>query len=700
MHNIKPQRWFRTALIIAAFVLGMASMSSAAEFWLQAETLTITVSDAAVAGGVQVTMWGFGSCTAGFATCTPATVPGPQLTVPVGDTSLTIHVRNNLTGPLAEPVSIVIPGLPMPTDGAATSPQPVYFTDGNGKQRVRSFVHETSVGADGVYVWSAIKPGTYLYQSGTHPAVQIQMGLYGALKQDAAAGVPPVLGYAYQTGNPAVPVVPYSTEVILVYSEIDPVLHAHIAAGTYGTPPPTGITSTMYYEPKYFLINGQPFSGTITPLTGGETGKPTLVRLLNAGLETHVPIINGLSTTVYAEDGNLLRYPKELYALSLPAGKTMDVVFSPMNPGTYAVYDRALGLANGGMLTHLQIVGNPMPVAGNDSYSTNANTALNVPAPGVLGNDTGTGLSAVLVTNVVNGTLTLNADGSFTYTPNMGFSGTDSFTYRAVSGIQTSAPATVTIAVTGPTPRLYLSLLADQTIGGVAYANEDILVFDSNNQFSMLFDGSDVGVGGLNIDAFHVVDATHILMSFSTAAAIPGIAETVDDSDIVLFTATSLGENTAGTFSLYFDGSDVGLSTDTEDVDAIDLLPDGRLVISTTGGFTVPGLSGQDVDLIACSGTFGPTTTCTWSMYFDGSDVGLSADGGEDIDGAAIGGDGKIYLSTLGSFSVPGVTGADEDVFVCTPTSLGDTTACTYTLFFDGSVYGLGANDIDAIDVP
>ncbi|MEW6118263.1 MAG: hypothetical protein AB1553_15410, partial [Nitrospirota bacterium] len=51
----------------------------------------------------------------------------------------------------------------------------------------------------------------------------------------------------------------------------------------------------------------------------------------------------------------------------------------------------------------------------------------------------------------------------------------------------------------GPTPPgapvLYLSLFADQTIGGVAYANEDILVFDSNNQFSMLFDGSDVGVG-------------------------------------------------------------------------------------------------------------------------------------------------------------------------------------------------------------
>jgi len=51
---------------------------------------------------------------------------------------------------------------------------------------------------------------------------------------------------------------------------------------------------------------------------------------------------------------------------------------------------------------------------------------------------------------------------------------------------------------------------------------------------------------------------------------------------------------------------------------------------------------------------------------------------------------------------VSGVSGDDEDVFVCTPTSLGLTTACTYssTLYFDGSTWGLAANDVDAINVP
>jgi hypothetical protein len=51
---------------------------------------------------------------------------------------------------------------------------------------------------------------------------------------------------------------------------------------------------------------------------------------------------------------------------------------------------------------------------------------------------------------------------------------------------------------------------------------------------------------------------------------------------------------------------------------------------------------------------------------------------------------------------VPGGSGADEDVFVFTPTSLGAATAGSYSpaLFFDGGAFGLGANDVDAIDLP
>ncbi len=90
------------------------------------------------------------------------------------------------------------------------------------------------------------------------------------------------------------------------------------------------------------------------------------------------------------------------------------------------------------------------PVAGDDSYSTPFNTSLTIAAPGVLGNDTDTessALTAALVTGPSNGSLTFNADGSFTYTPNTGFSGADSFTYQANDGTSSSNTATVSLSV-------------------------------------------------------------------------------------------------------------------------------------------------------------------------------------------------------------------------------------------------------------
>jgi VCBS repeat-containing protein len=88
------------------------------------------------------------------------------------------------------------------------------------------------------------------------------------------------------------------------------------------------------------------------------------------------------------------------------------------------------------------------PVAGNDIYRNDQQQTLNVAGPGVLANDTdvdSTALTAVLVTKPVHGKLTLRADGSFTYTSNSTFDGTDSFTYKASDGAKKSAVATVTI---------------------------------------------------------------------------------------------------------------------------------------------------------------------------------------------------------------------------------------------------------------
>lgn len=110
------------------------------------------------------------------------------------------------------------------------------------------------------------------------------------------------------------------------------------------------------------------------------------------------------------------------------------------------------------------------PVANNDAYATSEDTALTVAAPGLMGNDTdidndpltvaapgvlgndtdidGDALTAVLVTGPTHGALTLNANGSFTYTPAVNFNGTDSFTYKANDGTADSGTATVTLTVT------------------------------------------------------------------------------------------------------------------------------------------------------------------------------------------------------------------------------------------------------------
>ena len=94
---------------------------------------------------------------------------------------------------------------------------------------------------------------------------------------------------------------------------------------------------------------------------------------------------------------------------------------------------------------------NDVPTAGNDDgFSVLEDHTLTVAAPGVLANDDDldlTPLTALVVVGPTNGTVTLNADGSFIYTPAADYFGPDSFTYVANDGTTSSAPATVSITV-------------------------------------------------------------------------------------------------------------------------------------------------------------------------------------------------------------------------------------------------------------
>ncbi len=285
--------------------------------------------------------------------------------------------------------------------------------------------------------------------------------------------------------------------------------------------------------------------------------------------------------------------------------------------------------------------------------------------------------------------------------------------YYVVTAIDTSSNESADSNEAFATPSagvtVLISFLGNTTVPGVGtVANEDIVAYDTGTgAWSLYFDGSDVGLSSFAIDALTVLPGGELLISVDVDGTLAGLTggpsgTSIDDSDIVQFTPTSLGASTAGTWTFYFDGSDVGLTTTAEDIDALFISASGQLVISTLDAPSVTGLSSlQDEDLIAFTPTrLGSVTTGTWSYYFDGSDVELATSSNEDVDAACSVSTGEILLSTLGSFAVTGVSGNDEDVFEFTPSSLGTVTAGSYRAFMDLSTLGIGTSaDVNAIEI-
>lgn len=185
------------------------------------------------------------------------------------------------------------------------------------------------------------------------------MGLYGAIKHDAA------LGQAY-------PGVAYDQDLLVYYSEIDPVLHTAVESNNYG--PASSVTSTIDYNPRYFLVNGEPYSAATLPIPAGAPGQRTLLRFINMGLESHVPVLQGMHMKIIAEDGNAYAYPREQYSVMLAASKSKDALIIPATAGIYPLYDRMLDLTNyqaspGGLLSLLQVAGAVTPIGLTDTVT-------------------------------------------------------------------------------------------------------------------------------------------------------------------------------------------------------------------------------------------------------------------------------------------------------------------------------------------
>jgi len=194
-----------------------------------------------------------------------------------------------------------------------------------------------------------------------------------------------------------------------------------------------------------------------------------------------------------------------------------------------------------------------------------------------------------------------------------------------------------------PEAELYFSTAGNVAIPGVptaappagGYDNADVYAWHSGSTYSRVFDATANGVpANADIDALVVEDDDTFYMSFRGNPTIdvppagPTNNITAQDEDIVLFDD--------GDWSFFFDGSDVNLTTNAEDVDAFEILDGTHVLVSTTGDPNVPGITDEgDEDLLLCTGSFTPgtsdaTTTCTWSYYMDGSDIRLRA-GGEGV---------------------------------------------------------------------
>jgi hypothetical protein len=254
--------------------------------------------------------------------------------------------------------------------------------------------------------------------------------------------------------------------VVLITDGVDNGTLSVFGDGRFNYTPDTGFTGTDSFAYRVRSDNGGVATGTVdlnvvedpAPVASDDIYSVIAGGSLNIAAPDGVlandidPAGDALSVTVItdgADNGTLAVFADGRFNYTPDAG------FSGTDMFTYRVTD-AFGISSTADVT-INVIPPADPIALDDAYFTTTGATLNIPAlTGVLANDVspdGAGISVILITDGVdNGALSVFADGRFTYTPDAGFAGVDSFTYRIRDDFGNIATAEVAIGVAGNAP--------------------------------------------------------------------------------------------------------------------------------------------------------------------------------------------------------------------------------------------------------
>ena len=218
---------------------------------------------------------------------------------------------------------------------------------------------------------------------------------------------------------------------------------------------PTYSQSGKYWDACFQVSDGSLGDSEYLVMTVNNTNRPPILTGIGNKTVDEGQFLSFVVSATDADGDNLI------YSVSnLPIGATFFLSTRIFNwtptYSQYGTYSNVRFQVSDGSLSdyeNITIIANDVnrvPVALDDAFSTPKGTTLNITAPGVLANDTDADnnpLNVALVSSSSKGTLTLNPNGSFSYTPSLNYSGTDSFTYKVNDGKADSNVSAVSINV-------------------------------------------------------------------------------------------------------------------------------------------------------------------------------------------------------------------------------------------------------------